>query len=51
MPHDLAKQAVNRQPNITINLSVAGNVIGNEEFYNECGNSISTRLIAALGNV
>lgn len=51
VPHDLAKQAVNRQPNITINLSVAGNVIGNEEFYNECGNSISTRLIAALGNV
>ena len=51
VPHDLAKQAVNRQPNITINLSVAGNVIGNEEFYNECGNAISTRLIAALGNV
>ena len=51
VPHDLAKQAVNSQPNITINLSVAGNVIGNEEFYNECGNAISTRLIAALGNV
>lgn len=51
VPHDLAKQAVNRQPNITINLSVAGNVIGNEEFYNECGNAISTRLIAALDNV
>lgn len=51
VPHDLAKQAVNRQPNITINLSVAGNVIGNEDFYSECGNAISTRLIAALGNV
>lgn len=51
VPHDLAKRAVNRQPNITINLSVVGNVIGNEEFYNECGNAISTRLIAALGNV
>lgn len=51
VPHDLAKQAVNKQPNITINLSVAGNVIGNEDFYSECGNAISTRLIAALGNV
>lgn len=51
VPHDLAKQVVNSQPNITINLSVAGNVIGNEKFYNECGHAISTRLIAALGNV
>ena len=52
VPHDLAKQAVGgNKNNITINLNIAGNVIGNDDFYNECGNAISERLIAALGNI
>lgn len=51
VPHDLAKQAVGGKSNITINLNISGNVIGNEDFYNECGNAISERLITALANV
>ena len=52
VPHDLAKQSVGgNKNNITINLNIAGNVIGNDDFYNECGNAISERLIAALGNI
>lgn len=52
VPHDIAKQSVSgNKNNITINLNIAGNVIGNDDFYNECGNAISERLIAALGNI
>lgn len=51
VPHDLAKQAVGSKINLTLNLNIAGNVIGNEDFYNECGNAISDRLIAALANI
>ena len=51
IPHDLAKQAVGGKSNITINLNISGNVIGNEDFYNECGNAISERLMTALANV
>lgn len=52
VPHDIAKQSVGgNKNNITINLNIAGNVIGNDDFYNECGNAISERLIAALGNI
>ena len=52
VPHDIAKQSVaGNKNNITINLNITGNVIGNDDFYNECGNAISERLIAALGNI
>lgn len=52
VPHDIAKQSASgNKNNITINLNIAGNVIGNDDFYNECGNAISERLIAALGNI
>ena len=37
--------------NISITLNVAGNVIGNQDFYNECGRAITERLTAALGNM
>lgn len=51
VPHDVAKQAVGNKINLNINLNISGNVIGNDDFYNECGNVISDRVIAALANI
>ena len=53
IPHDLSAAAVagGRSQNINITLNVAGNVIGNEDFYNQCGNAITERLTAALANM
>ena len=53
IPHDLSRAAVSgsRSQNINITLNVAGNVIGNEDFYNQCGNAITERLTAALANM
>lgn len=51
VPHDVAKQAVGNKINLTLNLNIAGNVIGNDDFYNECGNVISDKVIAALANI
>ena len=53
IPHDLAAKTVQSKsaPVINLNLNIAGNVIGNEEFYNECGRVITERVVAALGNM
>lgn len=51
VPHDVAKQAVGNKINLTLNLNIAGNVIGNDEFYNECGNIVTDKVIAALANI
>lgn len=50
VPHDLSKQLLGGN-NVSININVQGNVIGNEDFYNECGNAIYNHLRDALGNV
>lgn len=53
IPHDLSMAALagGRSQNINITLNVAGNVIGNEDFYNQCGAAITERLTAALANM
>ena len=53
IPHDLSMAALAgcRSQNINITLNVAGNVIGNEDFYNQCGAAITERLTAALANM
>lgn len=51
IPHDVASKAVSSPPVINLNLSIAGNVIGNEEFCNECGRIITEKVVAALGNM
>lgn len=52
IPHDLAVKAVSGSgQNININLTVQGNVIGNEDFYNECGRAITAKLGTALANM
>ena len=51
IPHDLSLKALSAsKPNITISLTVAGNVIGNEDFMNQCGEFVSERIMGALAN-
>ena len=53
IPNSLSKMALagGRNQNINISVNVAGNVIGNDDFYNECGRVITERLTLALGNM
>ena len=53
IPNSLSKAALagSGSQNINITLNVAGNVIGNDDFYNECGRAITERLTLALGNM
>lgn len=53
IPHDLSRAALAGAGGQTFNitLNVAGNVIGNDDFYNECGRAITERITLALGNM
>lgn len=53
IPNSLSKAALARggNQNINITVNVSGNVIGNDDFYNECGRVITERLTLALGNM
>ena len=53
IPNSLSKAALagGGSQSINITLNVAGNVIGNDDFYNECGRAITERLTLALGNM
>lgn len=51
VPHDLAARKMSGNQNINITLNVQGNVIGNDDFYNECGRVITMRLKTALANM
>lgn len=53
IPHDVSKKIVNNNSGapITIELHVHGNVIGNAEFLNECGEHIFNKVKAAMDNM
>jgi len=51
IPHDLSKRMMNGQGEVTVNVYVQGNVIGNEEYANYMGNHIAQKVLIALGNV
>ena len=52
IPHDESmRQLANNRGNVTVNITVQGNVIGNEEFMDECGNHISNKIMLAMGNM
>jgi TP901 family phage tail tape measure protein len=52
IPHDLSKAMINNSNrSININLNIAGNVIGNDDFINQCGEAITNRLNIALANM
>lgn len=52
IPHDeCMRQLANNRGNVTVNVTVQGNVIGNEEFMDACGNHISNKIMLAMGNM
>lgn len=52
IPHDLSSKMVgNGGNNVTVNVTVAGNVVGNQEFIDEVGNAISNRVSLAIANM
>lgn len=52
IPHDLSSKMVgNSGNNVTVNVNVAGNVIGNESFIDQIGDAISGRVSLALSNM
>lgn len=52
IPNDISKRmADNSASGVNVNITIQGNVIGNESYANELGNIIVKRLTLALGNV
>lgn len=51
IPHDVAKNQVGSGTTVNVNLTVSGNVIGNKEFMEACGDYIASKTIGALGVV
>lgn len=50
IPHDVAKKSTGGT-NVTVNLTVSGNVIGNRDFMESVGSYVSDKVINALGVV
>lgn len=50
IPHDVSLRAA-RGPQVTVNVTVQGNVIGNRQYADEMGNIIVRRILAAVENM
>ncbi len=52
IPHGHTKNALGKGGhNVTVNVTIQGNVIGNKQYAKELGEEVAGELIAALGNV
>lgn len=52
IPHDESlKQLANAGGGVTVNMTIQGNVIGNEAFMNECGKHITEKIMLAMNNM
>lgn len=52
IPHDESmKQLANRNVDVTVNMTIQGNVIGNKAFMNECGKYITEKIMLAMNNM
>lgn len=52
IPHDLSSKMVNGSGNnVTVNVNVAGNVIGNQDFIDQVGDAITGRVSMAISNM
>ena len=52
IPHDESmKQLANNRGNVTVNVTVQGNVIGNEDFMDACGRYVTDKVMLAVGNM
>lgn len=50
IPHDVSQKMVNGGNNVNVTVNVAGNVVGNDEFINQLGSAITSRVQLALSN-
>lgn len=50
IPHDISEKMTGGGTSVTVNMNVEGNVIGNEDFINQIGQAISSRVGLALSN-
>lgn len=50
IPHDISKKTAGKGGRVNINITVAGNVIGNQEFLNQMGNMFANKIQLALAN-
>lgn len=52
IPHDLSSKMIGNNGNkVTVNLNISGNVIDNNDFINQIGETISNRVSLALSNM
>lgn len=52
IPHDESlKQLASSNGGVTVNVTIQGNVIGNEAFMNECGKHITEKIMLAMNNM
>lgn len=52
LPADKTKQALGSSKNeVNVNVTIQGNVIGNETFADEVGNKVATKILLALDNM
>ena len=52
IPHDESmKQLASSRGNVTVNVTVQGNVIGNEDFLDACGRHVTDKVMLAMGNM
>ena len=50
IPHDLSEKMVGSSNNVTVNLNVSGNVVGQDDFVNYMGQQIASRVQLAISN-
>ena len=52
IPHDESmKQLASSHGNVTVNVTIQGNVIGNEDFMDACGRHVTDKVMLAMGNM
>ena len=52
IPHDESmRQLANKQSGVVVNVNIDGNVIGNEQFLDQCGKFVTEKVILAMNNM
>lgn len=52
IPHDESmRQLANKQGGVVVNVNIDGNVIGNEQFLDQCGKFVTEKVIWAMNNM
>lgn len=52
IPHDESmRQLANKQGGVVVNVNIDGNVIGNEQFLDQCGKFVTEKVMLAMNNM